>query len=248
MDSNTAWLSALFAFIALLYASVGQAGASGYLATMGLFGMAPTTMKVTALSLNLVVAAIGTAHFWRSGLLSWRIFYPFAILGFPFSLMGGAVQLPTHVYYPAVGSILLLSAVQMMRAARRSATTEPPATADPPFLPSLATGALIGFVSGSTGTGGGIFLAPIILSMNWMSLRRTAAVTAVYNLLNSAAALIGAYRLLSSVPSALPVWIAAAAAGGVFGAFIGNRILPENVLRHLLALLLAISGFKLIAS
>lgn len=93
MDSNSAWLSVLFALIALLYASVGQAGASGYLAAMGLFGMAPAAMKVTALSLNLVVAAIGTTHFWRSGLLSWRTFYPFAILGFPFSLIGGAIQL-----------------------------------------------------------------------------------------------------------------------------------------------------------
>ena len=119
MDSNSAWLSALFALIALLYASVGQAGASGYLATMGLFGM---------------------AHFWRSGLLSWRTFYPFAILGFPFSLIGGAVQFPTHVYYPAVGTILLLSAVQMVRTARHSATAEPTATADPPLFPLARDG------------------------------------------------------------------------------------------------------------
>lgn len=110
------------------------------------------------------------------------------------------------------------------------------------------TGAVIGFVSGSTGTGGGIFLAPVILSMNWVSLRRTAAVTAVYNLLNSAAALLGAYRLLSAAPSALPIWIMAAAFGGAVGAFVGNRFLPDTLLRYLLAVILAVSGVKLIAS
>jgi len=84
LSYNTTLLSVIFLFVALLYASVGQAGASGYLAAMGLFGLAPATMKTTALSLNLLVAGIGTLQFWRSGLLTWRTFYPFAVLGFPF--------------------------------------------------------------------------------------------------------------------------------------------------------------------
>jgi uncharacterized membrane protein YfcA len=116
----------------------------------------------------------------------------------------------------------------------------------PPFIPALLTGAVIGFVSGTTGTGGGIFLAPVILSMNWVSVRRTAAITAAYNLLNSAAALIGAYSILGSVPRALPVWLVAVGAGGAVGAFIGNRHLPESALRYILAAILFASGIKLI--
>jgi uncharacterized membrane protein YfcA len=246
LGTETVPLAIFFLFVALLYASVGQTGASGYLAAMGVFGLAPAAMKTTALSLNLLVAGIGTLQFWRGGLLSWRSFYPFAVLGFPFSLIGGAVQLPRHYYYPVVGVILLLSAVQMFRSARTNNATQAPPPVRPPFIPALLTGAAIGFVSGTTGTGGGVFLAPVILSMNWVSLRRTAAVTAVYNLLNSAAALMGAYSILGSVPQALPIWLVAVGVGGTIGAFIGSRYLPDSALRYILAVILLVSGVKLV--
>lgn len=243
---ETLWLTFLFLIVALLYASVGQAGASGYLAAMGLFAMSPPAMKTTALALNLVVAGIGTIQFWRMGLLSLRSFYPFAILGFPFSLIGGAVQLPPDIYYPAVGAVLLLSAVQMARSARKSKAAAAAPTTAPPFIPALITGAVIGFISGTTGTGGGIFLAPIILTMNWVSVRSTAAVTAAYNLINSAAALAGAYAILDSMPSTLPIWLIAVGAGGTIGAIAGSRYLPDTALRYILALVLFIAGAKLI--
>ena len=126
MDVGTAALSILFLFIAILYAAVGQAGATGYLAAMALFHLAPATMKITALSLNLVVAAIGTYQFWRGGYLSLRAFYPFGVLGIPFSLAGGAVQLPTHYDYPVVGAILLLSGLQMVCSAAMRADADVP--------------------------------------------------------------------------------------------------------------------------
>ena len=129
---------------------------------MGAFGFAPEVMKPTALALNVLVAAIATLFFRRAGLLTWRSFYPFAVLGFPFSLLGGALSLPAERYYPAVGIVLLLSAALMLRPARRGAERD----RDPPFLPALAAGAGIGFVSGVTGTGGGVFLAPIILGFD----------------------------------------------------------------------------------
>ncbi len=116
----------------------------------------------------------------------------------------------------------------------------------PPFIPALLTGAVIGFVSGATGTGGGVFLAPAILSMNWVSVRRTAAVTAAYNLLNSAAALIGAYSILGSLPHALPLWLVTVGIGGTIGSFIGSRYLPESALRYILAVILLMSGIKLV--
>lgn len=245
---ETGWLAVIFLLVAVLYASVGQAGATGYLAAMGLFHLAPHTMKTTALALNLLVAAIGTWQFSRQGLLSWRTFYPFGVLGIPFSLIGGAVQIPAHVYYPLVGVVLLISAGQMFRAAVRKGSDSDLPPVHPPFIPALLTGAVIGFVSGTTGTGGGVFLAPAILVMNWVSVRRTAAVTAAYNLLNSAAALIGAYSILGALPHALPLWLAAVGIGGAAGSFIGSRYLPESALRYILAVILLVSGIKLVLS
>lgn len=247
MLAEADWLGLAFLVIALVYASVGQAGASGYLAVMALCGFAPDVMKTTALSLNLLVATIATCQFWRVGLLSWRTFYPFGVLGVPFSLLGGAIHVPPHAYYAIVGVILLLSGLQMARSATRT-TAPAPCPTSPPFLPALAAGGLIGLVSGSTGTGGGVFLAPVILAMNWVDVRRTAAVTAAYNLLNSAAALLGAYRILDALPAALPTWLVAVGIGGAIGAFLGSRYLPERVLRFGLASILSVSGLKLIFS
>jgi uncharacterized membrane protein YfcA len=245
VSDETIWLAVLFLLVALLYASVGQAGASGYIAAMGLFGMSPAAMKTTALALNLLVAGIGTVQFWRMRLLSFRSVYPFAVLGFPFSLLGGAVQLPTAIYHPAVGAVLLLSAVQMLRSTRRSMVIRKAPSNEPPFFPALIMGAVIGFVSGTTGTGGGVFLAPVILSMNWVKVRQGVAITAAYNLLNSAAALAGTYAIQGSIPPSLPFWLVAVAMGGVIGAILGSRHLPDRALRYTLAIVLLLSGIKL---
>lgn len=241
-------LAIVFFVTAALYGSVGQAGASGYLAVMGLAGLDHMVMKPTALALNVLVAAIGAVQFSRAGLFSWRAFYPFGVLGFPFSLIGGAINLPGHAYYPAVGILLLLAAIQLIRSARGAPEEQEIPPREPPFLPALLAGAGIGFVSGVTGTGGGIYLGPVILIMHWVEARKAAAVTAAYNLLNSAAALVGAYATLNTLPKALPWWLMAAGIGGLIGTTLGSRYLPEKALRYVLAGILVISGAKLILS
>ena len=240
------WLAIAFFVIAFIYAAVGQAGASGYIAAMALLGFAPLAMKTTALSLNLLDAAFGTFHFFKAGRLSWRSGYPFAVLVVPFSLVGGAIQLPEHIYFPIVGGVLVLSAFQMARSALSKRPAAVGAPTSPPFYAALATGALIGFVSGTTGTGGGVFLAPVILAMNWGTPRQTAATTAVYNLINSAAALMGAYIHWDQIPSALPWWLVAVAVGGSLGALIGSRFLSDRWLRAILSVLLLVSGLNLL--
>ena len=246
LAAEAIWLAIAFLLIALVYASVGQAGASGYIAIMALLGFAPITMKITALALNLLVAAIGTIMFLRAGRLSWRSVWPFAVLGFPFSLLGGATQLPADVYYPVVGVVLVLSAFQMARTALRKPSSFPVEAVEPPFIAALATGAVIGFISGTTGTGGGVFLAPVILAMNWGTARQTAATTAVYNLMNSAAALLGAWAWWDQIPAALPGWLIAVGAGGSLGAFVGSRYLPDMWLRIILVVILLASGLRLL--
>ena len=245
MDTGALGLACAFFLVAALYTAVGQAGATGYLAVMGIAGFAPAAMKTTALALNLVVACIGTVLFLRAGRLTWRHVWPFAVLGFPFSMLGGAVQLPEGIFLPLVGLILIASAVQMARSAWRPQPVREGPSRPPPFLAALLTGAAIGFVSGTTGTGGGVFLAPMILAMGWATARETAATTAVYNLINSAAALLGAFAVWDRIPAELPLWLIAVALGGTLGAVIGSRYLPDRWLRGILAVLLLFSGLKL---
>jgi uncharacterized membrane protein YfcA len=168
-------IAAVFAVVAVLYSSVGQAGGTGYIAVMGLLGFGPDIVKPTALALNILVAFIACAHFYRVGLLTWRVCYPFGMLGVPFSLIGGTVNLPAAVYQPFVGTLLLIAAWQMFRTAKGARDGEP---RNPPFLLSLMAGGAIGLVSGITGVGGGIFLAPVVLTMGWVQTRQASAVSA----------------------------------------------------------------------
>lgn len=244
---ETVGLGILILVVATLYAAVGQAGASGYLAAMGVVGLEPSMMKPTALVLNLLVAGIGTFRFVRAGQFTWRAFYPFGILGMPFSFVGGAVTLPPHLYYPVAGCILLAAALELARSTWVArGRVEVATTGAPPFLSALASGAAIGFLSGMTGTGGGIFLAPLILLLGWVETRRAAAVSAAFNLLNSAAALAGTWTTIASLPPALPWWLVAAGAGGAVGAWLGSRHLPTAALRYLLSALLGLSAVKML--
>ena len=237
-------LALVFAAIAIVYASVGQAGATGYIAVMAIAGLSPDVIKPTALALNIVVAAIGTIRFAAAGLLTWRTCYPFAILGVPFSLLGGALNLPGIVYMPVVGLLLLLAAWQMARPGRSPLTD--PAPTDPPFLPALAAGGIIGFISGITGIGGGIFIAPLIISFAWASTRQAAAISANFNLLNSVAALTGAWATLPGLPPQLPLWMLAAAIGGLIGSWLALNRLPPAMLRVILFALLAVAGLRML--
>jgi uncharacterized membrane protein YfcA len=213
--AETILLPALILLAALLYSSVGHTGASGYLAAMALVGLTPEVMKPTALLLNILVAAIGTVQFYRAGCLSAAIFRPFAIGSVPFAFLGGALSLPDSVYKQAAGLVLLFAACRLFL---------PPKTVPQPNRPTLTNkvwwpiavgcGAAIGLVSGLTGTGGGIFLTPLLLFMGWAETREAAGVSVAFILVNSVAGIMGHLAGVSSLPSATPLWAAAAVIGG----------------------------------
>ncbi|MCA1641094.1 MAG: TSUP family transporter, partial [Acidobacteria bacterium] len=143
-------LSLLVLCAAALYSSVGHGGASGYLAAMALFGLAPAVMKPTALCLNLLVASLTTFRFYRAGYFSWRTFLPFAVASVPLAFAGGALTLPTNVYKPVVGVVLLYAAVRLFLDARAKSDADAHARTPPLWLAGLI-GAGIGFLSGLTG-------------------------------------------------------------------------------------------------
>lgn len=234
-------LTAGILLIAVLYSSVGHAGASGYIAVMSLLSLAPDFIKPTALALNVLVAAIATWQFHRAGHFSWKLFWPFAILAVPCAFFGGYVNLPTHIFKVIIGVILLLSALRFVFDAQR---TKP--ISEPPRLPAIVTGAGIGLLSGLTGTGGGIFLTPLLLFMGWAGAKQAAAVSALFILVNSTAGLAGYLSNSHSLPSLIAPLFVVAALGGGIGSYLGSRRFDSAAIKRFLAVVLLIAGAKLI--
>jgi len=235
------WLGAAIFAIAVLYSSVGHAGASGYIAVMSLASLAPEVIKPTALCLNILVAGIASWQFMRAGHFAWRTFWPFALLAAPLAFVGGHLSLPAPAFKVLLGGVLLVAAVRFVVRSR-----EDPVCSKPPLLPALASGGLIGLLSGLTGTGGGIFLTPLLLHMRWAPAKQAAAVSALFILLNSVAGLAGNLASTRQLPAYTLPLLAAAAAGGLIGSYFGSRRFAPAWIKRFLAAVLLIAGLKLI--
>lgn len=229
------------ALVAFLYSSVGHAGASGYIAVMSLCGLSTAFIRPTALVLNILVACIGSFQFWRAGHFSWNLFWPFALLSVPCAYLGGALHLPAAALKILIGVVLLCSAARLFFRSR-----DPLETRTPPRSLALGIGSGIGFLSGLTGTGGGIFLTPLLLFCRWSTIKRAAAVSALFILVNSIAGLAGFIDSGQAIPSSVwPLAIGAVIAGTI-GSYFGSQRFPVRTISLLLASVLVIAGCKLL--
>ena len=234
-------LAAAIFVVALLYSSVGHAGASGYIAVMTLFGLGVEVIRPTALTLNILVAAIGFIQWWRGGYFSWSLFWPFALLSVPAAFLGGWLHVPADYLKILIGLVLWFSAWRLLY--RRD---DPPDIVRPARQVALVSGAGIGFLSGLTGTGGGIFLTPLMLFCRWAKVKEVAAVSALFILLNSSSGLAGYVQSGRHLPDFAWPLAVVVAIGGLIGSRLGSRHLPARGIAMLLAVVLVIAGTKLV--
>jgi hypothetical protein len=229
--------------VAFLYSSVGHAGASGYIAVMTLFGLAPAVIKPAALVLNILVASIASWQFWRAGHFSWRLFWPFAVASIPMAFLGGYINLPTHIFKILVGLVLLYSAFRFFFEPKAESDKE----ANPPAKTvAISTGAGLGLLAGLTGTGGGIYLTPLMILLRWARTKTASAVSAMFILVNSISGLLGNISSARQLPLLAAPMVVAAVAGGTAGSYLGSRRFSPAFIKKLLAVVLTIAGFKLI--
>jgi uncharacterized membrane protein YfcA len=236
-------LTALFFAAALLYSSVGHAGASAYLAAMALVGVPPAIMRPTALILNLFVATIVTVRFARAGHLPWRSLVPLAIGSVPAAFIGGSIDLPGELYRLLVAAVLLVGAWRLATAPVLADDENHPGV---PWLAGMASGAAIGLLAGLTGTGGGIFLTPLLVLAGWTGTRDAAGLSGSFILVNSIAGLAGLQSGGLILAPALPLWIAAVVAGGLIGSWLGADRYSVLSLRRALAFVLVLAAAKLV--
>lgn len=229
----------LIALVAFLYSSVGHAGASGYIAVMSLLHFAPESIRPTALVLNLFVAIVATLQFTLAGHFRWSLFWPFAICAVPCAFLAAQVPLPPDLLKIVLGGVLLLSAIRFL------VTLPQPEQPKPPKLSvAIPSGAALGFLAGLSGTGGGIFLTPLMLLANWASAKEAAAVSAPFILVNSAAGLLGFAGGDIHFPPHMPVIIAAVLVAGTLGSGLSAWKLPAPAIRVLLSAALLVASAK----
>jgi uncharacterized membrane protein YfcA len=227
---------------AVLYTSVGHAGASAYIAAMALFSVPATVMRPTALALNILAASFGSFRYVRAGYFRWRAVWPFLLGSVPFAFIGGGFHLPGEFYRPLVGAILLFAGVRLLW--KPNFDSRPEIT-DPPLWLGIGLGAVVGFLAGLTGTGGGIFLSPVVIFMGWAKVREASGCAAIFILGNSVAGLLGNFAAVKSLPPELPLYAGAVFAGALIGATFGTRFAVQHIQRAL-GLVLLIAGAKLI--
>lgn len=239
-----AWLlTALIFAAAALYSSVGHGGGSGYLAAMALFGLAPNEMRPAALVLNVIVAGIGTVRFVRTGHFDLRLFALCAAGAVPFAFLGGVLSLTDVTYKRIVGAVLLFAAARLLFTTPAFDAAEKKRA---PVWAAILCGSGIGLLAGLTGTGGGIFLSPVLLFLRWADTKDTAGVSVAFILANSIAGLGGLLTKPFALPEGVALWAVAAALGGLIGSEFGSKRLGNPTLRKLLAVVLVVAGLKLV--
>ncbi len=232
----------LLFIVAFLYASVGHGGASGYLALMAVFSYTAAVMRPTALILNLFVSAVAFFQYYRSGYFRWNLFWPFAIASVPAAFIGGMITIDEGIYKKILAVFLLISVVRLIGLNFQTSYILKKQN----LLASILIGMLIGFLSGMIGIGGGIILSPLLLLFHWADMKETAAVSALFIFVNSAAGLAGLlYDKFNFDLSLLPL-IIIAFAGGSAGAYLGANKFKISGLRYILSGVLVIAAVKLL--
>lgn len=200
-------------------------------------------MKPAALTMNIFVTVLVLSRLSIAGHFNWRLFIPFVVASMPMAFFGGAYTINSSAYKIIVGIALLLAVLRMLWKSDDAYELRVPG------IPiSMAVGGILGFVSGLTGVGGGIFLSPLLLLFHWTHMRGSAAIAAGFILLNSIAGLAGFATTGQTWPVGIPVLVIAALAGGLIGSELGVRRLAPVKLRNALALVLAVAGIKMIAT
>jgi uncharacterized protein len=228
--------------VAFLYASVGHGGASGYLALGAIFDLAKEVMRPTALLLNLFVSLTAFIQFYRGKYFNLKIFWPLALASVPMAYLGGRISINTETYKIVLGILLLIPIIRFLFFPNITVSEIKKSN----VALSLLIGAIIGFISGIIGIGGGIILSPILLLLKWTDQKQTAAISALFIFVNSMSGLLGQLTKGIHFNTNMISYVCVAFAGGILGAYFGAMKFNQNVLKILLALVLILASYKLI--
>lgn len=247
MVTSTVVILFALCVVAGLYSSVGHGGASGYLAILSLTVYAsndPAWLKQHAWSLNLIVAGIAFFAYSRSGFFNWKLTASFVVASIPAAMIGGLLKVDHNIYDILLSLTLVFAAWRLLKI--KNENVEVVFVNPPPHYISASVGAVIGFLSGIIGVGGGIFLSPIILLFRWADPKTTAGVAAAFIWVNSASGLVGnsiSGQLMLDFGVLIP-FAGAVIVGGIVGSKFGSDIFSQKSVRRILVGVLILAALK----
>ena len=171
-----------------------------------------------------------------------KLIQPFILTSIPFAYVGAYLPIIDWLFDTVLSITLLWAAWRLVMAASIDSNIYNP----PSYSLSLAVGAGLGFVSGLVGVGGGIFLSPLLILKQWASTKATAAVSAFFIIVNSIAALAGAFSSgQAQLDSDLIIQFSIAVLiGGFMGTRFGANHASDQMIRRLLAVVLVVAAVR----
>lgn len=227
--------------LAILYASVGHGGASGYLALMALFSFSPEFMRPSALVLNIFVSSIALFSYYQNGHFKLKLLIPFVVTSIPVAFIGGAITADPKTYKIILSVFLVIAIIRMVFHPKNN-TNEINSVNK---YGAYVIGIFLGFFSGLIGIGGGIILSPIIILLKWGTVKQTAAVSAAFILVNSISGLLGQVSQGIQLAPEIGYMLLAAVFGGSIGSYMGSFKVSEKSLLYTLSVVLIFASVKL---
>lgn len=240
-------LCLIFFTIAFIYSAAGFGGGSSYLAVMALWGVGFLLMKTTALCCNVAVVAGGVYHFTKNGHLPIKKALQLSVISVPLAFAGSYFPLRQQTFFLMLGLALTLAALLM--AYRLFFEKHTHLKPQRPLTYSMIGGG-IGLLSGMTGIGGGIYLAPVLRLGRYDTAKNIAGLSSFFILVNSIAGLAGqavkgsmAFQWSFTLPL-----LAAVIIGGQAGARMSAIWLKPRWVEAFTAALILYAGVRLLIS
>jgi len=225
-------LGILFFFISMLYSSVGLGGGSSYTALMSMFGVQYEFIPTTSLTLNLAVTSVAVLNFWRRRHVNVKLIFPFLLTSIPMSFGGGALHLSERMFIWLLLVTLVFVAIRIY--IWNNLTLRVNISPTKSIILSLVLGALLGFVAGTVGIGGGIYLVPLIILFRLAQEKEAAAAGAVFIWMNSLAGIVSRTQQGFFSSEIIFPAIGTVLVGGFIGSYFGSaRFSPRTIQKTL---------------
>ena len=239
-------LSIIFFLVAAIYASVGFAGGTSYLALLTIYDVEYLLIPIIALTCNIIVASGNCFNYIRAGNLDIKFLTPYFLGSIPLAYIGGKFQITKDFFQILLFFCLTISSLLLIIQTRQYKLTNE-IIKKIPFFIAVLIGAIIGLVSGIVGIGGGIILSPILFNLKAAHPKKIIMAASLFILINSIAGFLGQIQKFNNISQLHPYLYLPLAVllGGQLGNFLNIKILKSHILALLTSILVLIVAIRL---